>query len=242
MHGEILTVLQTLSSKITLCNSGSWRNPKDLSSYSTDNLWNNNHRPRVYNVYWYAITAYHGPNATLAGLKHVLTCCCPCTRNGPLARSCWRRLRSRCLLADPMMAAFTPSTNQLNSDDVRSAFHQFPGAGHYSLLVRFYGVLVGSSPTLPSKEVMLILTAYRLFGLRKGGDMLGRSLWPAWRGPKRTVLVYLIIPLTDFLVVLESLLSDVLELQISSCTFPSTERINTISGTTAQCHTLVKQE
>ena len=79
---------------------------------------------------------------------------------------------------------------KLNSDGVRSAFHQFPGAGHCSLLVRFYGVLVGSSPTLPSEEVMLILTAYRLFGLRKGGDMLGRSLWPAWRGPKRTVLVY----------------------------------------------------
>jgi len=62
-------------------------------------------------------------------------------------------------------------------DGVRSAFHQFPG------IHRFYGVLVGSSPTLPSSNsyplfdsyslcYKLTLTASPSFGLCKGGDVL----------------------------------------------------------------------
>jgi len=44
-------------------------------------------------------------------------------------------------------------------DGVRSAFHQFPGINNYW---RFYGVLVGSSPTLPSSNSysLLLLTLH----------------------------------------------------------------------------------
>ena len=57
------------------------------------------------------------------------------------------------------------------NDGVRSAFHQFPG------LIWVYGVLVGSSPTIPSSKsyslcYKLILTASPSFGLCKGGDVL----------------------------------------------------------------------
>ena len=94
-----------------------------------------------------------------------------------LFRYSLQRVGTRCLLLQLL------NLYHIYTDDgVRSAFHQFP-AGFY----RFYGVLVGSSPTLPSSNsyplidsyllcYKLTLTASPSFGLCKGGDVLGHFL------------------------------------------------------------------